>query len=736
MSSRKSEEPPAPKGAGPIGKLLSAPAITAQSGGDRLVIKEGRIFLRCGVDGDINPKFGGDGLYSDDTRFLSELQIQVNGHSPVALSASAVLGYAMTVNSTNPEIVDNGNRISQQTLSIARHRFIADRLYEQIAITNFGQKGADVDIEITLGSDFADTFEVRRVRQRHVRGKEMPVKRSPKGFALGYLGEDDVLREAVVQWTHKPKGWTFDDDGRAHLLWSMKLGAGEQETVGYSIEPSVGGETQKARSFKTALSEVRAAHDKWLKDGSSISTNNDTFNAIVGSSIRDLKALLTPIGDEGLEVITAGIPWFVAPFGRDSLITCYEMIMFNAEPARQTLLYLAANQADKDEAWRDAEPGKILHEVRSGELAGAGVIPHTPYYGSIDSTPLFLLLASAYYRWTNDIETIEHLRPSLEKALSWIDAYGDMDGDGFVEYARRSEAGLVAQGWKDSFDSIVHADGSIAEVPVALAEVQGYVFLAKSRMAEVMRLFGDDARADELEKQAAQLKKAFNETFWMPDEGTFALGLDSSKKLIRSVTSNPGHCLYCGIVDRDKAASVVERLMAPDMFSGWGIRTLSKDSKAYNPMSYHNGSVWPHDNALIAAGFKRYGFHQDTNTIASVLFDAAATTREARLPELYCGFDREEGIPFVDYPVACSPQAWAAAAPIVLLQAILGISARAPDGVLTVNHPTLPTWLGQVEIGNLKVGASKLHLSFHRDRDRTSFALMEREGNVAVSVEE
>ncbi|MFN2589169.1 MAG: amylo-alpha-1,6-glucosidase, partial [Actinomycetota bacterium] len=369
-------------------------------------------------------------------------------------------------------------------------------------------------------------------------------------------------------------------------------------------------------------------------------------------------------------------------------------------------------------------------------LAGAGVIPFTRYYGSVDSTPWFVLLYAQYFRWTGDVRFAEDLLPNVHAALRWIDAYGDADGDGLVEYRSRSRKGLANQGWKDSHDSVMHADGRLAEAPIALAEVQGYVYLAKDRVADVFEALGDPETASRLRTEAAELKRRFNESFWMEDEQYFAMALDGDKEQVRTVASNPGHCLYCDIVDVDKAEALARRLLQPDMFSGWGIRTMSKSADAYNPMSYHNGSVWPHDNALIAAGLKRYGFVKATNRVATALFDTAIHADDMRLPELFCGFTRRTPNRPVAYPVACSPQAWAAGAPLLLLQAVLGISAKAHENALTVNKPHLPTWLNQVEFRNLKVGDSSISLVFRREGEITAFSLLDRKGDVRVLMEE
>ena len=499
-----------------------------------------------------------------------------------------------------------------------------------------------------------------------------------------------------------------------------------------TIEPSSGGRRRRRRRLGTSAARLRDADEEWRTECTRIESDNELFDKLIATSVADLHALLTPVG--GGEIVAAGIPWYVAPFGRDSLLTALESLSLNPVLARDTLLALAPMQARADDPWRDAEPGKIPHELRQGELARAGIVPHTPYYGTADATPLFLLLAGSYFRWTLDSETMIALRPALDAALAWIDEHGDADGDGFVEYERRSKGGLRNQGWKDSADSVMHTDGSLAEGPIALAEVQGYVHLGKLRVADVYEALGSPEVAARLRDEAAGLRVAFEEQFWDPQEGSLALALDGDKRRVRSVTSNPAHCLYCDMLDPPEAASVARRLMEPDMFCGWGIRTLSSRSPAYNPMSYHNGSVWPHDNAIAAAGFKRYGFDDAAERIAGALFDVASGARDYRLPELYCGFDREGSSFPVAYPVACIPQAWAAAAPFMLLQAMLGISARAPEGTLKINRPTLPGWLSRLELHDLRIGGSRVSLAFERDGEITGASLLKRSGPIKVNV--
>ncbi len=720
--------------AGPV-KLKRAPRVLVETGAELLVVKEGPLFVCSRPEGDILPGVvSGEGFYADDTRYLSELDLKIGGAKPVVLSHSANLGYKAFIDATNPDLWRGKELlIPQLSLNIRRIRLISDRLYERIEIRNHGEDRASSTLELALGADFADMFEVRGMRIRRSRGQALAPKRVGDAVRFAYVGQDELFRETFVEF--KPAATALELTAeRAVATWEVHLDPGELFAIEVTVEPSLQGGRRKQRSMKAAEERVGKDGDEWTTKCASIVTDSRSFNRFMDACSRDLRALMTPL--EGGQIVSAGIPWYVAPFGRDSLLTCYEMMLLNRDPARETLHLLGRLQARRDDPERDAEPGKILHEIRSGELARAGLIPHTPYYGTADATPLFVMLAAAYFRWTADVETMARLRPALDAALSWIEKYGDADGDGFVEYQRRSPAGLVNQGWKDSENSIVHADGSLAEGPIALVEVQGYVYLAKQRIAEVYDALDLPDVATVLRREAEELKKAFNEVFWMPEEGTYALALDGHKRQVKSVTSNAGHCLYCDIAESDKAAGVAERLMAPDMFSGWGIRTLSAESPAYNPMSYHNGSVWPHDNAIAAAGLKRYGFREATETLAAALFEVAFESREVRLAELYCGFRRHPNTPVVDYPVACSPQAWAAAAPIMLLQSMLGISARAPDGSLTINQPFLPRFLNRVELRGVRLADSKLSLAFNRDGKSTAFSLIERQGPARVTMQE
>ena len=697
--------------------------------------KEGDMFLCADAEGNLDAEQAtGAGFYWRDTRYLSDFMLQVDGHAPLLLSTSADRAFDSHVDLANQDLLEEDGSVSavQGTVNIRRTRVIDGRLFERIRVKNYNAAAVDLTIRLTFGTDFADIFEVRGLK-RATRGKMARPKADRRSAAFAYAGEDGVFRETRIVFELEPTEVVVDD-AQVVAEWHLRLEPTQTEMIALTVEPRAAGSAPPERSFDVVMHDLRRSYEAWERSCTRVWTDNELYNSLLSRGTRDLRALLTPTRHGNL--VAAGIPWFVAPFGRDALLTCHQTLMLNPDLTRATLEVLAAFQADEVDEWRDAEPGKILHELRQGELAGAGVIPHTPYYGSIDSTPLWLLLLGTYYRWTGDLEFCAKLLPNAERALDWIANYGDTDGDGFLEYQRSSPRGLVNQGWKDSHDSVGHVDGKLAEGPIALAEVQGYVYLAKLRIAEVFEAVGDGARAASLRQEAADLRAAFNQRFWVESEQFYAMALDGEKRQVAAISSNPAHGLYCGIVDPDKAGPMARRLLAPDMFSGWGVRTLSKSAAAYNPMSYHNGSIWPHDNAIIGAGLKRYGFAKATNRLATAMFEMAVTVDDMRLPELFCGFTRRSPNRPVAYPVACSPQAWAAGAPFLLLQAMLGISADAPANTINVNKPHLPGWLNTVELHDLRVGSSTVSIVFQRHGEMTGFSLLGKDGDIRVLMEE
>ena len=712
----------------------AVPTLVTDLSNKVLAVKEGETFLYSDTEGNLDDrKDYGLGLYHRDTRFLSHFMMRLSGREPVLLSSSSERAYMAHVDLTNPDLYEGDElTVPQQTLNIRRIRAINGRLFERIRVKNYNPFAVSVDVDLSFAADYADIFEVRGM-PRDATGQYEPPVAEGRTAEFAYLGRDGVRRVTHIEFSADPVALQVVGDV-IRATFRLRLGAYQTRLVAVTVEPRVGDEPVPANEFDAAVHDLRRSYEEWERDAMKVVTDNEVFNTLLERGLRDLRALYTQWDDEA--VLAAGIPWYVAVFGRDSLVASHQLLTVNATVARRTLEFLAERQGRVDDPWRDEQPGKILHEIRRGELAGANLVPHTPYYGSVDATPLFLMVYAQHFRWTGDLEFAKRLLPNAEAALQWIDRYGDLDGDGLVEYQTRSTAGIRNQGWKDSFDSVVHADGSLAEAPIALIEVQCYVYLAKNRMADVFDALGDHARASLLRREAEGMRDLVNERFWMEDEGFYAGALDADKRQVRTVVSNPGHALYCDVARGERAELTARRLLAPDMFSGWGIRTMSKSAAAYNPMSYHDGSVWPHDNAFIAAGLKRQGFVKETNRVATALFDAAIQADYMRLPELFCGFTRRSPNRPVSYPVACSPQAWAAGAPFLVLQAMLGISARAHENLLTVNKPHLPPWLNTVELRGLRVGDSRLSLVFRREGDITGFSLLSRDGDVRVVMEE
>jgi glycogen debranching enzyme len=700
----------------------------------RLSIKEGDYFLFTNQEGSIpSDNTSGLGFYYQDTRFLSCFEFTINGRHPILLSSTAERNYLLHVELTNADIRD-GERliIPQETLNMRRLSVIADGLYERIRVKNYNSFAIELDLAFAFAADFADIFEVRGLRRKS-RGKLLYPKLVNKDLVLAYMGEDGVFRRTEILLPEKPD-LVETIFNKTVLHYKVKIKPGQRIVLNFYIKPHTGRAEKAKPNFNAAITTLRQSYTDWEKECSKIYTDNELFNSVLNRGASDIRALLTNIAYGS--TFHAGIPWYVAPFGRDSLITAIQVLPLNTHPARDTLKLLAVLQGKEVNEWRDEEPGKILHELRRGELANLEEIPHTPYYGSVDSTPLFLILVAEYYRWTRDKEFIKELRKTIEGCLEWIDKYGDKDGDLFIEYERKSKRGLINQGWKDSWNSVAHTDGNFAEPPIALSEVQGYVYMAKKEISEVFQDLGETRKAKRLKREAEELKKKFNQEFWMEEEGFFAMALDGSKNQVKTITSNPGHCLWTGIVEEEKAKQVVRRLMRPDMFSGWGIRTVSKGAKIYNPMSYHNGSVWPHDNSIIIAGIKRYGFDAEATTLASALFDAAIHHAYYRLPELFCGFTRRGANWPVSYPVACSPMAWSAGSIFLILQAMLGITPQAQLSLLKIVRPVLPKWLNHVEWANLSVGDGQATIIFRRDGNTTTISESKRVGQLRILLEE
>jgi glycogen debranching enzyme len=708
------------------------PATTSLQERRPRTLKHGDMFAVFDHHGDaIGWPGGTDGLYYRDTRYLSWCQLRINGVRPLLLGSTLRDDNAtLTCDLTNPDINEPGiPALDHDLIHIRRSCFLWNATcYQRLSIRNFDQFSRTLRIEIVFAADFIDIFEARGMR-REKRGELHPADLSDATATLAYTGLDRQRRQTELAFDPQPNRLASD---QADFTVDLK----PQETRNLFIEircDAAPVENSPASGrFVTAMRAARRALRRSSARAASITTSSDIFNEAIRRAVSDLYMLITDT-EEG-PYPYAGIPWFSTVFGRDALITAFATLWFDPAIARGVLRHLAANQATTVDPKADAEPGKILHEVRHGELAELGEVPFRRYYGSIDSTPLFVMLAGAYFRRTNDIGAMRELWPNIEAALEWMDKHGDRDGDGFLEYGRRNDKGLINQGWKDSFDSVFHVDGALAIGPIALVEVQAYAYGALCGAAQIARVLGHPAKAVILEDKAEVLQQALDRSFFDEELGTYVLALDGAKKPCRIRTSNAGHVLFAGAALPERAAAVARALMATTSFSGWGIRTLDSREARYNPMSYHNGSVWPHDNALIAAGLGRYGFRREAARIFEGLFSASIHMDLRRLPELFCGFPRQRSSAPTAYPVACVPQAWATAAPILLIQSVLGLSfAFEPPGI-SFSQPMMPDFLDEIQLRKLAVGGASADVAVQRIGDEASVHLLSRRGNVRVLI--
>ena len=730
-----------PVSAGPIERATDLTGV--------LMLKHENLYLLTDAFGDIHADSRGLGLYRDDTRVLSRYELRLNGSRPVILRSSSGDGYAGSIQLTNPDFLrDPASKrdaevvLRRQSLGIVRDRLISGALRERITVRNYTAHPEHCELTLALSADGADIFEVRgMVRER--RGELLPAletEASGGGLRLtfGYRGLDGIVRSTFVAVSLPGRL----DEGST-LCFEETLAPGAAVTLEVTVwtahEPWVAvRDADPTRRFPAvptvAVAEPETAHREWVAAMTAVSTGDAFFDRTIERARADLRLLVNAGPDSGEHYVAAGIPWFSTVFGRDTIITALELLAFSPRIAVEALKLLARRQSTVDDPWRDAEPGKILHELRNGEMAHAGEVPHVPYYGTVDATPLFLVLLAETYAWTADDALLERLWPNALAALAWIDRYGDLDGDGFVEYQRRAPHGLINQGWKDSADAIRASDGRSVTAPIALVEVQGYVYDARRRMAELAARRGESALAARLVAGAAELRERFERAFWMEEAGTYAMALDREKRRADAIASNAGHALWSGIAAPDRAARVVAALTTPEMDSGWGVRTLARDQPGFNPIGYHVGSVWPHDNAIIAAGMKRYGHHEAANALIGKVLGASRYFRDFRLPELFCGFQRDESPLPVPYPVACSPQAWAAGAPFLFLQAMLGLRADAPGRQLELVHPTLPEWLENVVLRGMRVGGAVVDLHFHRSDGVTGVEVLRKDGDLDIVI--
>jgi len=691
------------------------------------VLKYGRMFSVFDHLGDIQTSgLGEQGLFFQGTRHLSELILCLWNARPLPLSSAIKANnFLFTADLTNLD-VSHLDRVAipRGTVHVQRSKFLwHDVCYEEFAFINYGLSALFVPFSMRYSADFADIFEVRGMH-RQKKGQRLDDHVEKDLVLLSYEGLDNTIRQTCIQCDPLPKTISASElqfevhlQPRQKTVFHLAISCGSQakhDSVGYSS------------AMISARFEQKTASETFPPMGSS----NSRFSDWIRRSVADVQMMM--IGNPEVNYPYAGVPWFSTVFGRDGIITALEMLWLSPWIAKGVLQYLAGTQAKDCNPAIEAEPGKILHETRGGEMAALGEIPFGRYYGSVDATPLFIVLAGSYYERTGDRGCLRRLWPHIELALQWIDKFGDMDGDGFVEYAQRSNKGLVQQGWKDSNDSVFHADGTLAEAPIALCEVQGYVYAAKLAAARLSCTLGDKERCTTLEAQAETLSTRFEEAFWCHDLSTYALALDGNKKPCRVRTSNAGHCLYAGIARPDRARLVAETLLSPDSFSGWGVRTVAAGQARYNPLSYHNGSIWPHDNSLIASGLAKYDCKDLAGRILLGLLDASRWADLGRLPELFCGLDRRGGEGPTLYPVACSPQAWASGAVFLLVQACLGASVQSARNRILFERPYLPEGIPQLWIKGLRSGNASVDLFFERRNDAVRVAVTDQQGDIEV----
>jgi glycogen debranching enzyme len=766
------------------------PCVLSERPQPTLTIKDNDLFLVTDTLGNIAGFLGDDtnasmGLFCCDTRFLSRLELQINGRSPVLLSSTADKGFALSVLCTNPSM-DGGTYLEEggdklepdaqieraavfdfaplraDTIGINREIVLNGGLFEELTVSNYSTISIRFQLSLSFDADFVDLFVVRGYSRKN---KGQLLRAVPKGHELEFtehevIGEDFSLD--VHSSSHSPNTSTLSPelalayqglDGSVmesriefvHLLpdyfkgytavWEMELGSHETQKLGYRLQMFTNNRPTSRVSAPATLAQARAAElleeQEWLQRATQIRSDKNTFNRVIERAEQDVYLLRQSFGKD--KVLSAGVPWFSTLFGRDSIIAASQTLMLDPTIARETLTILAEYQGKNDDEWRDEQPGKILHEIRLGEMARCQEIPHTPYYGTVDATPLWLMLYTEYYAWTHDTETLERLWPNALAAMDWIDR--NCRETGYLSYQRQSKRGLANQGWKDSGDCIVNRQGQLATGAIALCEVQAYVYAAKIRLSEIARMKKRLDLADHWHDQAKDLKRRFNKDFWVDDEDFLALALDGEGKPVDSISSNPGHCLNLGILLPEKAYSVAERLRAPDMFNGWGIRTLSSLSPAYNPMGYHVGSVWPHDNSLIALGLRSLGLIDQALELSQGLIDMTLQQPYLRPPELFCGYERTSDNAPVKYPVACSPQAWATGSIFQLLQMMVNLVPDARNNCLRIIDPALPASINRLSLHNLRVGPTLLDLEFERSGTTTACRVAKKRGNLRVVIE-
>jgi len=725
------------------------PCVVSERPQPTLTVKDDDLFLVTDTMGNISSCSPDEsnssmGLFCRDTRFLSRLELQINGRSPVLLSSTTDKGFALSVLCTNPKITEE---LKPDTIGIHREIVLNGALFEEIEIANYSTTTISFELSLSFDADFVDLFEVRG-HSREKRGQILRLvepknpeidlipcvqsqHQKEESLTLAYQALDNSIMESRIQFQHRQP----DDFQGYTAIWRLELGSHETQKLGYRLNLLInnnGGSTvNPAITLAQAKASEMMEEQSWLQQITRISSDKSLFNRVIERAEQDIYLLRQSFGK--YKTVSAGVPWFSTLFGRDSIITASQTLMLNSQIAKETLMLLADYQGKNEDEWKEEEPGKILHELRLGEMARCQEIPHTPYYGTIDATPLWLMLYAEYYVWTHDQETLEALWPNALAAMDWIDR--NMQKTGYLSYYRRSKRGLNNQGWKDSGDCIVNLKGELAIGPISLCEVQAYVYAAKVKLAEIAKTKKQLDLAEIWLEEARDLKTRFNEDFWIEDQDFCALALDGEGKPVDSITSNPGHCLSLGIFLPEKAYSVAERLQAPDMFNGWGIRTLSSLSPAYNPMGYHIGSVWPHDNSLIAMGLRSLGLIDQSLELFQGLFDMTSQQPYQRPPELFCGYEMKGDNAPVQYPVACTPQAWATGSIFQLLQMIVNLVPDTQNNCLRIIDPALPESINRLSLHNLRVGGTILDLEFERSGSTTACRVAKKRGNLRVVIE-
>jgi glycogen debranching enzyme len=689
------------------------------------VLMRGDLFAVLDYSG--NVAFGEQGLFFQEARHLSKFLISIRGKHLLPLNAEVRSDNAILwVDLTNPDTRWRATELSRGTVHLKRTKFLlGSTSYEKFEVQNYNRHAATFELLFEFAADFADIFEVRGYQRRRP-GRALEAEITSTAITLGYEGLDGIVRTTRLETSIRPTGFSSS-------AFCVPLTLQPQGRNAFSIRIICGADrSNESLSYERAYEALKSPVRQDEECKADISTSNEQFNHWLDRSHADLK-MLTTLTPDGLYPY-AGVPWYSTIFGRDGIITALEYLWLDPAIAKGVLSNLAAMQATEVIADRDAEPGKIVHEIRKGELARIGEIPFARYYGTVEATPLFVLLAAAYFERTRDLELLRSIWPNIERALEWIDGYGDCDNDGFIEYKGLSTNGLLQQGWKDSADSVFHADGRLAQGPIALCEVQAYVYAAKRGISEAAAALGYHALAESLKHQASALRERFQTAFWCEEIGSYALALDGAKEPCRVRSSNAGQCLFTGIATFEHAQTVAEGLTARDFYSGWGVRTIATSAVRYNPISYHNGSVWPHDNALIAFGSLRSKTKNLACQILSGFLDASAFLDLHRLPELFCGFPREAGRGPTPYPVACAPQAWAAGAVFLILQSCLGLTVRAAESQIYFHYPSLPRSVQAVRLRNLRVMNGSVDLDFSRQEHTVDVGVPRREGDAQVVV--